>query len=158
VLVNLVANAVKFTERGTVVVRASVVRGSVGSREGSAGTTHLRFAVSDSGIGIPRDRRDRLFQPFSQVDASTSRRYGGSGLGLAICRRLTELMGGTIGVESEPGQGSTFWFTAPLNAPQAPRPTAGSEPEGAPGVGLASRPLRILLAEDNAANQLVATA
>jgi PAS domain S-box-containing protein len=158
VLVNLVANAVKFTERGTVVVRASVVRGGVGGRQGSAGITHLRFAVSDSGIGIPRDRRDRLFEPFSQVDASTSRRYGGSGLGLAICRRLTELMGGTIGVDSEPGQGSTFWFTAPLNPPQAPRPAAGREPERAPGVGIPPRPLRILLAEDNTANQVVATA
>jgi PAS domain S-box-containing protein len=158
VLVNLVANAVKFTERGAVVVRAAVVRGGVGSREWSEETTHLRFAVSDSGIGIPRDRLDRLFQAFSQVDASTSRRYGGSGLGLAICRRLTELMGGTIGVESVPGQGSTFWFTVPLSPPQAPRPPQGGERDGAAAPGLPSRPLRILLAEDNAANQLVATA
>jgi two-component system, sensor histidine kinase and response regulator len=158
VLVNLVANAVKFTERGAVVVRVAVVRGGVGSREWSEETTHLRFTVSDSGIGIPRDRLDRLFQAFSQVDASTSRRYGGSGLGLAICRRLTELMGGTIGVESVPGQGSTFWFTVPLSPPQAPRPRQGSERDGAPAPGAPSRPLRILLAEDNAANQLVATA
>src|SRR5262249_57244965 len=122
VLVNLVANAVKFTERGAVIVRGSVVRGGVGKREWSEQTTHLRFAVRDSGIGIPHDRLDRLFQAFSQVDASTSRRYGGSGLGLAIFRRLTELMGGTIGVESVPGQGSTFLFTVPLSPPPAPRP------------------------------------
>jgi PAS domain S-box-containing protein len=158
VLVNLVANAVKFTERGTVIVRVSVERGGVARPEGPDRSTPLRFAVNDSGIGIPHDRRDRLFQPFSQVDASTSRRYGGSGLGLAICRRLTELMGGTIGVESELGRGSTFWFTVPLNPAQAPRPAAGSEPAGAPGVGTPARPLRILLAEDNAANQVVATA
>jgi PAS domain S-box-containing protein len=154
VLVNLVANAVKFTERGTVVVCVSAVRGG----EDSEGITQLRFTVSDSGIGIPCDRRDRLFQPFSQVDASTSRRYGGSGLGLAICRRLTELMGGTIGVESEPGRGSMFWFTAPLSPPHAPRPTAGREPERVEGAGTPARRLRILLAEDNPANQVVATA
>src|SRR5207248_7068334 len=140
-----------------VVVRGAVVRGGVGSREWSEETTHLRFTVSDRGIGIPRDRVDRLFQAFSQVDASTSRRYGGSGLGLAICRRLTELMGGTIGVESVPGQGSTFWFTVPLSPPQAPRPRQGSERDGAPAPGASARPLRMLLAEDNAANQLVAT-
>src|SRR5215467_10512502 len=140
VLVNLVANAVKFTERGEVLVRGAVVRGGVGSREWSEQTTHLRFSVRDSGIGIPRDRLDRLFQAFSQVDASTSRRYGGSGLGLAICRRLTELMGGTIGVESEPGQGSTFWFTAPLGPSQTARPTPGAPGHPiAPAADLAGR-------------------
>jgi CheY-like chemotaxis protein len=157
-LVNLVANAVKFTERGEVLVQGAVVRGGVGSREWSEQTTHLRFSVRDSGIGIPRDRLDRLFQAFSQVDASTSRRYGGSGLGLAICRRLTELMGGTIGVESVPGRGSTFWFTVPLSPPQAPRTSQGSKRTGEPDSAPPSRFLRILLAEDNAANQLVATA
>src|SRR5262249_3343080 len=158
VLVNLVANAVKFTERGTVVVRAAVVRGGVGRREGSAGSTHLRFAVSDSGIGLPRDRFDRLFQPFSQVDASTSRRFGGSGLGLAICRRLTEMMGGSIGAESIPGQGSTFWLRVPLGRPQAPRPPADGEGRSQPGNSAPSRRLRILVAEDNQANPMVATA
>jgi PAS domain S-box-containing protein len=185
VLVNLIANAVKFTERGEIVVHAcqdtteptqDTKKGPTESSKGGisaapsaeaqgsllsysvssvSAVVSLRVEVRDTGIGIPPDRLDRLFQPFSQVDASTSRRYGGSGLGLAICRRLTELMGGTIGVESVPAQGSTFWITVPLQPPQAARPQPGGE-RGAPGG--ASRPLRILLAEDNAANQLVATA
>ncbi|MEZ4451466.1 MAG: ATP-binding protein [Nannocystaceae bacterium] len=99
ILANLVSNAVKFTGRGDVLV--------VVERRGD----HLRFAVHDQGIGVPEDRRARLFQPFSQVDASTTRRFGGTGLGLAICKRLVELLGGEIGVESEAGRGSVFHFT-----------------------------------------------
>jgi signal transduction histidine kinase len=104
ILVNLLGNAVKFTSEGEVRVRVS-------SAERDEGRVDLHFEVSDTGIGIPADRLDRLFQSFSQVDASTTRQYGGTGLGLAICKQLCGLMGGRIWVESEIGKGSTFHFT-----------------------------------------------
>lgn len=107
ILVNLCANAVKFTEKGDV---ALVVRET---NEGE-GQRFLRFEVMDTGIGIPEEHRSRLFQEFSQVEASINRRFGGSGLGLAICQRLVKSMGGQIGVKSQLGAGSTFWFTLPL--------------------------------------------
>jgi two-component system sensor histidine kinase/response regulator len=105
VLNNLVGNAIKFTPRGEVVVRAALV-----SRE--ADRVQLRFSVRDTGIGLTREQAGRLFQVFTQADRATARRYGGTGLGLAICKRLVELMGGAISVESSPGEGSTFSFTA----------------------------------------------
>jgi Amt family ammonium transporter len=113
VLLNLTNNAIKFTEKGQVVIDASLVEQD---------ETHaiVKFKVTDSGIGIPDDRRNRLFQSFSQVDASTTRKYGGSGLGLAISKRLVEIMGGEIGVESQVGSGSTFWFTIRIQKSQAP--------------------------------------
>ena len=147
VLVNLVSNAIKFTERGEVVLSAA-------RRNGPEGESRLLLAVRDTGIGIPAERRDRLFQAFSQVDASATRKYGGAGLGLAVAQRLVSLMGGRISVESEPGRGSVFQFDLPL----VPAPAPAVEPV-APVIdpSFASRlPLRILLVEDNPVNQRVA--
>ena len=120
VLSNLVNNALKFTPRGEVVLRVKVV-------EQNPAVAMLRFEVSDTGIGIPKENIDHLFNPFTQADASTTRKYGGTGLGLAICKKFVTLMGGEIGVESEIGKGSTFCFSLPLlkqrnAARQAPKP------------------------------------
>jgi PAS domain S-box-containing protein len=148
VLTNLVDNAVKFTAIGGVTLRVepAVAR---------AGIPGLRFAVSDTGIGIAPSAQRRLFAPFTQADASIARRFGGSGLGLTICRRLVALMGGALTLESEPGRGSTFAFTLPARAvagaAPAPRPLA------APAVPRPARG-RVLLAEDSRSNQLVAAA
>jgi signal transduction histidine kinase len=116
VLLNLISNAIKFTQHGEVVVSVHA------EACGDAGHTRLQFAVSDTGMGIPRDRQDRLFKAFSQADASTTRQFGGTGLGLAISKRLVELMGGTLWVESEAGRGSTFHFSVVV------RPGTGQEP------------------------------
>jgi two-component system sensor histidine kinase/response regulator len=106
-LLNYLGNAVKFTERGSITLQARVV-------EEDRDDLLVRFAVTDTGIGIAPEHRARLFSAFEQADSSTTRRYGGTGLGLAITRRLARLMGGEAGVESEPGSGSSFWFTARL--------------------------------------------
>jgi CheY-like chemotaxis protein/HPt (histidine-containing phosphotransfer) domain-containing protein len=110
ILVNLLGNAIKFTETGSVVLR-------VEKQESLPGKDVLLFSVHDSGPGIPPDKLDRLFKPFSQVDSSPTRRYGGTGLGLSICQKLVGLMGGNIGVESSPEEGSIFWFTVALRLP-----------------------------------------
>ncbi len=144
VLLNLLGNAIKFTESG-------FVRVDVETLPAAAGSARLRISVSDSGVGIPEQARPLLFQEFTQVDRSATRRLGGTGLGLAISRRIVEAMGGEIGVESEVGRGSTFWLTLPL--PIAELSEIVREPAAAP---LALRPLRILVAEDNALNQQVA--
>ena len=115
VLLNLLGNAVKFTERGAVEVRVSVdAEGTRRSRRASGDELALRFEVLDSGIGIGASALESIFDSFTQADTSTTRRFGGSGLGLAICKQLVGLMGGEIGVESTPGQGSRFWFQVPL--------------------------------------------
>ena len=105
VLLNLANNAVKFTERGEIVVSTQVI-------QRWKNRVDLRFSVRDTGIGLTADQKNRLFQSFYQGDASTTRKYGGTGLGLAICKKLVDMMAGKIGVESDVGQGSTFWFTA----------------------------------------------
>ncbi|BEL06834.1 hypothetical protein Q0Z83_050250 [Actinoplanes sichuanensis] len=116
VLLNLLGNAVKFTERGRIEVTAVPVTDAAGPE------VPVRFAVTDTGIGIDQDKQRRLFEPFTQADASTTRRFGGTGLGLAICQELVAVMGGTVTVTSRPGQGSTFAFTVPLSPPEDATP------------------------------------
>jgi signal transduction histidine kinase/CheY-like chemotaxis protein/HPt (histidine-containing phosphotransfer) domain-containing protein len=140
VLINLVNNAVKFTGTGEVAIHARQL-----SADDGHGRCVLEFRVTDSGIGIPADRADALFEAFTQVDASTTRKYGGTGLGLAICKRLVELMGGEIGVESTPGQGSTFWFT--IAAPT----TQLAEPAGPVHAG-ALQSMGALVVDDHGTN------
>jgi two-component system, sensor histidine kinase and response regulator len=123
ILLNLVSNAVKFTEQGGVTLKVFSAAGGVG-RAGAA-ALRLRVVVTDTGIGMPREVHPKIFQTFEQADSSMTRRFGGTGLGLAICRELTELMGGTIGFSSEPGEGSIFWFEVTLSVTgeeAAPKP------------------------------------
>jgi PAS domain S-box-containing protein len=151
-LLNYAGNAVKFTERGGIELR---VRVSGADGQGLV----VRFEVRDTGIGLSREQAISLFEAFEQADSSTTRKYGGTGLGLAIARRLARLMGGDAGVESEQGKGSVFWFTARLEAGEAPpEPEATGEAQVRPEVRLRQRyaGARLLLAEDNAINREVA--
>jgi signal transduction histidine kinase/CheY-like chemotaxis protein len=147
VLTNLMSNALKFTKQGRVTVTASAE-----IREGDA--VCLRFEVEDTGIGIPKDRLDLIFESFSQADVGTTRQFGGTGLGLTISRNLITLMGGRIGVESEVGQGSTFWFELDTKLAECPR-RAGSDAAAEPGETIPPG-LEVLVAEDNSVNKLVA--
>ena len=157
ILFNLIGNAHKFTERGDVHVRT-------GARMMADGQVELRFDVADTGIGIPPEAHDTLFSKFTQADSSVTRRFGGTGLGLAICRELAGLLGGEIDVESEPGVGSTFWFTVRCAAVvDKPQPAADAAPPVDPDparvdTGGAGASLRILVAEDNLVNRSVITA
>jgi two-component system sensor histidine kinase/response regulator len=140
ILLNLAGNAVKFTEHGEVILRCRKVAGGHQA-------VNLRFEVEDTGIGIPKVHQERIFESFTQGDASLTRRHDGTGLGLAIASQLTKLMNGDIGVESAPGKGSLFWFTLELEV----RSAAGSvsmNPDGLPGV-------HVLIADDNAANRAI---
>ena len=147
ILTNLAGNAIKFTEKGEVAIRVTIA-------EGAESSCLLRFSVHDTGIGIPEDKIGVLFNTFSQVDVSTTRKFGGTGLGLAISRQLAEMMGGSVGVTSQAGKGSEFWFTARLGMSLG----LGGQ---APGVALEGQPAaclegRILVAEDNSTNREVA--
>ena len=149
VLVNLLHNAVKFTDRGRVVLEVIVL-------EASEQAVELRFSVRDTGIGIAEDQFDSVFDAFTQVDASSTRRHGGSGLGLAIVKELADLMGGQVGVESQLDLGSTFWFELRLKTGAEPASAAAPAPRK--HVDIIVPPAQILLAEDDAVNQMVVTA
>jgi signal transduction histidine kinase/DNA-binding response OmpR family regulator len=139
VVTNLAANAIKFTDQGEVTIRVRLVGES-------ATDVTLGFRVSDTGIGIPAETQDRLFKSFSQVDSSTTRKYGGTGLGLAISKQLVGMMGGEIGVESEPGKGSTFWFTAQFEKQTGAPTSAGGGAKSLRGV-------KVLVVDDNDTNR-----
>ncbi|MCW2850730.1 MAG: ATP-binding region, ATPase domain protein [Nocardioides sp.] len=143
VLLNLAVNAVKFTASGEVVVRAQL-------EEQTASGVIVRFEVTDTGIGIAAEDRSRLFEAFTQVDSSTTRRYGGTGLGLAISREFVTAMGGTIGVDSRPGHGSTFWVTLPFELAVDPAVTRPRQTELLTG-------LRVLVVDDNQTNRVILT-
>ncbi|MBN1267318.1 MAG: response regulator [Anaerolineales bacterium] len=143
ILVNLTGNAIKFTDTGEVVIRAEPIKDS---------DTHttIRFSVQDTGIGIPHDRQAAVFERFTQADGSTTRRFGGTGLGLAISKQLIETMGGEIGIESEPGIGSTFWFIVPFEKQAIP-----STPHQLDDLPIDIQGLRILGVDDNATNRMI---
>jgi PAS domain S-box-containing protein len=156
VLLNLVGNAVKFTSRGEVVLAAV-------TEPSGPGFVRLQFSIRDTGIGIPPDKQSQLFQPFTQADSSTTRKYGGTGLGLAICKQIVERMGGRISFQSRPGAGSTFHFSVRLEL--QPNQAAGAMPsaaplpplkETAPFPPLVNGRFRVLVAEDNPVNQKLA--
>ena len=141
ILTNFVGNALKFTPQGEVVIEARVL-------EETATEATVRLSVRDTGIGIPKSRQAAIFESFTQADGSTTRRYGGTGLGLTICRQLTHLMGGQIGVESEPGKGSTFWVDLLLTKQSASSAARPALPLGLNG-------LRVLIVDDNAVNRRI---
>jgi signal transduction histidine kinase/ActR/RegA family two-component response regulator len=151
ILLNFVGNAIKFTARGEVVIRAMRLK------KGEGQSAWLRFEVQDTGVGIPPEKQAGIFDAFTQADSSVTRQYGGTGLGLAICKRLVELMGGQIGVYSQPGQGSCFWFEVPLPVIQenAPEETT-AQPSGSALNSHELDGVRVLLVEDNPVNQKVA--
>ena len=153
-LLNYASNAVKFTARGSIILRARLL-------EDRGDTLRVRFEVSDTGIGIDAEQRERLFHAFEQAEASTTRRFGGTGLGLAITRHLAALMGGEVGVDSTPGVGSTFWFTALLKrgqgiAPSAPYAPSDQSTDLEQRLRARGGAAHLLLAEDNAINREVA--
>jgi CheY-like chemotaxis protein/HPt (histidine-containing phosphotransfer) domain-containing protein len=153
VLNNLAANAIKFTERGEIGLEAAI-------ESQADGTATIRFTITDTGIGIRPDQAALIFSPFTQADASTTRKYGGTGLGLAIAKQLVEMMGGTIGLDSREGQGSTFWFSAVFGRESTHRQPPANQPgdarsSAAGGKARVGSDARVLVAEDNATNREV---
>nr|MCH9670283.1 response regulator [Gammaproteobacteria bacterium] len=146
ILTNLVSNAVKFTENGEVLVSVAVTSDNENIAPGQP--VALRFDVSDTGIGMDADAQNRIFEAFSQADGSTTRKFGGTGLGLAICKQLAALMGGEIGVQSEVGRGSNFWFTVICEAVDAPPSRQDEAMESLKGI-------RTIYIDDNAANRAI---
>jgi signal transduction histidine kinase len=149
ILLNLLSNAVKFTEQGEVSLEIKQL-------DETSEDVGLSFSVRDTGIGISEENQKKLFQSFNQADASTTRRFGGTGLGLAICRKLVELMNGTLALTSSPGKGSTFSFTLRYARQNAPAPAAPKPAVATAVPSELARGLRVLLAEDNPVNQMVA--
>jgi signal transduction histidine kinase/ActR/RegA family two-component response regulator len=161
VLLNLLGNALKFTASGNIAVRVSLApqqQAAAGGSNGVPAPPQIQFAVSDTGIGVPAPQQELIFQPFRQADGSVTRRFGGTGLGLAISQKLVKKMGGRMLLESAEGQGSTFFFTAPFPAGEAPaedqKPAAATTSQ-TPAEKPPSQSLSILVAEDNAVNQLL---
>ncbi len=146
VLVNLMGNAVKFTHEGEIVLE--VTQKEISQVDDEGGAVELLFSVRDTGIGIPKEKQPQIFESFTQADSSTTREYGGTGLGLTICKRIVELMGGGIRVESEPGQGCTFSFTVRFDINKEYKPTEVPLPVDIKG-------LRVLMVDDNATNRLI---
>jgi len=164
VLLNLVGNAIKFTEKGEVAIELSehhpLVQGGGERISPELPAFEILCAVRDTGVGLSEEAQQRLFQPFSQADSSTTRRFGGTGLGLAISRRLVELMEGTIGVTGSEGKGSNFWFTARLSKALSVNSTLRPDPRIGPAKNelICRKELRVLLVEDNRVNQKLASA
>jgi len=148
IVINLLSNAIKFTDHGSITMQVCIERKN-------NKMLVLRTSVTDTGIGIPADKIGQLFTPFTQVDCSTSRRFGGTGLGLAICKQLSELMGGTISVESSYGSGSTFWFTAEFGVAQKREPAHDTLLMKVPAENRGYRTHRILIVEDDTVHQLL---
>jgi PAS domain S-box-containing protein len=159
VLMNLLSNALKFTQHGHVTLQISG-----GPDPSDPGRFRMRCEVADTGVGIPAESIERLFHAYAQAEASTARQFGGTGLGLAICKQIVELMGGEIGAESPPEGGAQFWFQVPLEVasaeptvPPASEPTRPSSNDfDVPSIESPTRPMRILVADDNEINQMVA--
>ncbi len=139
ILMNLTGNSIKFTRKGEIIIKGEMA-------ENSKDEVLLRFSVQDSGIGIPKDKQAAIFESFRQVDGSTTRKFGGTGLGISISKQLVELMGGEIGIESEPGKGSIFWFTIRLK-----KQLKGLEPSDEAKIDLSN--LRVLIIDDNKVNR-----
>ena len=151
VLINLVSNALKFTDKGGVTIKLSHKPEYNLAKASEMKSCSVRFEVIDKGVGISKESQQKLFKPFSQTHAAVQRKKGGTGLGLAICKQLTEMMDGEIGVTSQVGKGSTFWFSVVLSNPESSSSNDPSEPNSA--VNYKRRNAKVIVIEDNLLNQ-----